>query len=90
MAKKIKNGRQNAPNDPEIHLMNADANLHQMIEFDADPIKDVIPRARSIILTTGGAVTRIFEILISKYLENGQSERKIVTDHSIAYAPRNM
>ena len=70
--------------------MKAEIYLHQMIEFDAYPIKDVISRAKSVILTTGGAVTRIFEIFISKYLENGQSERNIVTDHSIAYAPRNM
>ena len=55
-----------------------------MVEFDADPIKDVISRAKSVILTTGGALTRIFEILISKYLENGQTERKIVTDHAIS------
>ena len=40
--------------------------LHQMIEFDADPIKDAISWAKSAILTTGGASTRIFEIFISK------------------------
>ena len=61
-----------------------------MIEFDADTIKDVISRAKSVILMTGGALTRIFEMLISKYLENSQSELLKNTSHSIAYALRNM
>ena len=73
-----------------MQQMKAKVCLHQMIEFDADTIKDVISRAKSVILTTGGVVTQIHESLFSRYLENGKKYRNAMRTLPIGNSPRNL